>query len=266
MYTIETQLAEWLTNLTGVYVLPEKDKDLNPELLNQSHGVLRLISDDHGVNDEFYTESAGYAVDFVILKEESEKFVNTMHVIATKYNTVDLTRISDDDGIAFDNGVKGKFYYTNCLINGDIESANGNDMMLYQMLFDVALYEDLIPSDDAELLINDNQLRGLVSAVPIFSVDKEGFVVQGNTLPRYQNSSKNMVIQVQFMPLKDNTAAKLLLSKMSNLNTETFNVSFEWPKKNTLVNIKGKFYLKDITLNLVKGNFAGVNATLVMEA
>lgn len=262
MYKIENQLAEWLTNLTGVFVVPEKDNDLRPELLNSSHGVLRLISDDHGVNDEFYTESAGYAVDFIILKEESEKFVNTIHKIGTEYNTVDLTTETE---IAFENGIKGKFYFTNCLINGEIESANGHDMMSYQMLFDIALFEDLIPSDDAEILINDSQLRGIVSAVPTFSVDKEGFVVQGNTLPKYQESSKNMIIQVQFMPLKDNVAAKLLLSKMGNLDTESFNVSFEWPKKNTLVNIKGEFYLKDITLNLVKGNFAGVNATLVME-
>lgn len=264
METIENQLAEWLTEKTGIYILSEKDIDLNSTILNESHGVLRLISDEHGVNNEIYTESAGYAVDFVIVKDESEEFTKKIRSLAIKYKASDVA--FEDDPIVFKNGIKGKFYFGNCIINGDIESTNGIDLMSYQMTFNLSLFEALIPSDNATVIINGEVLTGVVNVIPCFSTEKEPFVSNGELLPKFETTSKSMVIQLQYMPLEGNKASNFLINKMNTLDTSPFRVKLVWPSiENPLLDVENNFFAKDITLNLVKGTFAGINLNLVME-
>ena len=72
------------------------------------------------------------------------------------------------------------------------------------------------------------------------------------------------------MPLAFNKASNVLIERFNTLDEKSVDISIQWPYESsaeipTLLNVSGKFFIKDLTLNLNKGNYGGLNVVLVKE-
>lgn len=80
--SIESQLANWLSKKLGVEITPGNDEPVQIDIQNTSHGILRIQEDDHGVNDEIYTEEASYVIEYIIHEDDNEDFLKKVRSLA----------------------------------------------------------------------------------------------------------------------------------------------------------------------------------------
>lgn len=266
--SIESQLANWLSKKLGVEITPGNDEPVQIDIQNTSHGILRIQEDDHGVNDEIYTEEASYVIEYIIHEDDNEEFLKKVRSLALteKASNVEF----EDNTLSLEDGIRGKFYFGKLIQSAEIVKSNGEVFIPYELSFSLNLYESLIPSDDLLVTIDGNVLKGIISCVPTYSFSKEGFVRQGETLPQYEPQSKTLVVTISYLPLAHNEASNALIEHFNTLDEESVDVSIKWPYESsaeipTLLNVSGKFFIKDLTLNLNKGNYGGLNVVLVKE-
>lgn len=249
----EEMLSLWLIERLGFEILPNSDSRAPEEYINDSHGTLRIVGDDHGVNDEIYTEEANYVVDFLIYENDYEKFEKAIRDLALNYK-----------GEVLDFGsISGKFYFGDCIRASEDDTFNGEYRTYYQLSFTINFYQDAMPSDDVLVEIDGDLLKGVISVVPTFSYNKESFVTQGNLLPRFEPQSISRTIQLSCMPLSGNIASNILLKKVNKGDGCTNPINFKLKWNDVL--IEGSFFVQDISLNLVKGNYGAFTCTLVEE-
>ena len=261
--SLEKQLANWISERIGIEVTYSNDENIEQDVLNTSHGVLRIQEDNHGVNDEVYTEEASYIVEYVISEEDNEAFLKSVRNLALTEKGAPVQ--FEDDTLNLSDGISGKFYFDNCIQSTDVIKTNGEIFYPYELTFSLNLFEDLIPSDDLEVILDGKPLKGVISCVPSYSFEKEGFVCQGETLPSYEPQSKTLVITISYLPLNGNDASNFLINKLNSLSTTSFSATIKWPSDKPILHISGNFFLKDLTLNLVKGSYGASNAVLVKE-
>lgn len=256
--TNEETLALWLIDKIGIEILPNSDSRAPEEYINDSHGALRIVGDDHGINDEIYTEEANYVVDFLIYEKDYEKFEKSIRNLALNYKGETIT-FND-----IDNEINGKFYFGDCIRASEDDTYQGEYRTHYQLSFTINFYREAMPSDDVEVQINGTLLTGVINVIPSFSYSKESFVTQGSLTPHFEPQSISRTIQISCMPLKGDNACKVLLNKLNKDDSCTNTISLELTWNDVL--IKGSFFVQDIALNLVKGNYGAFTCTLVEES
>ncbi len=252
--TIFDKICEHIFENTGYKVTFANDEELDGETRNETRGVLRVNTANRGQDQVAITENFGMYVEFSVVIDEEESFINKMRDYMSAWQSLSLDL---EDGHIY------KIYFQTLQPINYVQKISGVKFSTYVLQFTLNLFDNVMFSDDLLITINGKTLQGVIQYSGSSNFQRESHVYGGSNIPRPVGCTKIRTYNLTYMPVVGNTASELLFNIDNNLSENTITLGITFPYSDTIdvspvIERKVEVYLTSFALSLQKGTFGQV--------